>query len=109
MECQTKLESDLSNSLLITNKLQDDKYTCKLYAALCNIQWYHLEMNGYYTYTWRIAASIVANLRRKNEDYLYFYCGGLFNLNPNEGTVDSEISDDLLKLGWTWREYSDGP
>lgn len=105
-------------------KVQDKRYAQNLYAALCNMRWQPREVfeilrDEYWTCSWRSAGSIVADLRRSNEDYLDFYCSGMsasYNYREdqqqldrmgyvNEGTVTDEIREDLLKLGWQPSEW----
>jgi hypothetical protein len=113
-------EHDLANDLLdskeIMEKVKQDYYAKALYAAMCNQNWKHKESRKEgWGCGWRAAGGIIALLRNKSfgkngdvwnlprsgeerdgdyEIYNDFYCSG------NEGFVDDEIANDLLKLGW---------
>lgn len=76
----------------ILEKLQDLDYAFSLYNALCNVAWTNNEIIN--TFSWREAASIVAQLRNIDEDYLHFYP------SMNEGKVSKEIREDFEKIGW---------
>lgn len=104
------LEEDLTLSLMIKERIQNNQYAHELYCALCNIQWWHEEINGPQTMSWRYAAGLVASLRAKHEDYLDWYCGGARDsLNggrdPFEGEVTERIANDMKLLGWTYTNY----
>jgi hypothetical protein len=72
-----------------------------------------------WTCSWRQSGQIVANLiqedNRHNKDkwrsgdYLDWYCSGASEGSipgyVSEGFVTSEISGDLLNLGWTYKPY----
>ena len=81
--------------LLLQDKLKDNDYANKMYAALCNTTWIH-ESNITYGCTWRYAGGLIATIRNMDETYLHFYCNG------NEGIVDPEIANDLKKYNWTY-------
>jgi hypothetical protein len=96
------------------NKLLNDDYAQKMYAALCNMRWqeewdvsdyllqnldrihrrFPIRERQIYSCSWRYAGGLVASVRCRNEDYMDYYCSG------NEGVVDQEIKEDLDKLGW---------
>ena len=85
------LEWDMAH---LRNKLEDKDYAAKVYDALCNNDWQHVETKDIFHCSWRYAGSIVANNRKYNQDYLDYYCSG------NEGVVDPEVALDFAKLGW---------
>lgn len=100
----------------IMEKLQDYIYAQKLYAAWCNILWFHIYQpentrnpDTAWSVTWRTAGRLVANLRGLGENYMAFYCSGIRENEEDtiEGTVDNEISEDLLSIGWEWQPYPD--
>lgn len=99
------LEKELLSNKLIRTKVQDFVYAQKLYAALCNIQWFTDNPKEFWTCSWRSSGHIIADLREKNEDYLDFYCSGMEENNVTEGVVDAEIESDLLSLGWHWQHW----
>jgi hypothetical protein len=93
------LEKDMLNDATIGNKCLNDSYAGKLYAALCNIKWKHIESGEEWTCSWRSSGGIVAAIRNcydksKDENYLDWYCDG------NEGIVDAEIATDIYAIGW---------
>jgi len=101
------LQSEIHDCPVIMDKLQDDEYAQKMYAAFCNVLWYKLNAEpNEWTVSWRTAGGIVAELRSKNEDYLDFYCSGIASVDDlsvtPEGTVDPEIIEDLKNLGWSF-------
>jgi len=122
-------EKGFHKALLSLENVKDDEYAAKLYSALCNMRWRPItirhRLKDVWTYilyifktlyfylkdwadidskpvytrycyscTWRYAGGLVAELREKGESYLDFYCGG------KEGYVDTEIEEDLKRLGW---------
>ena len=93
------LEDELYKSDLIREKVKDNKYAQKLYAAMCNILWYKKGQKNDWGYSWRRSGELVAGLRAFGENCLDFYCSG------NEGNVDLKIEKDLLSLGWKWKLY----
>ena len=66
----------------------------RLYQALCNQAWAGPD-GRVLTVSWRSAGRIVANARRKDEDYLCFYCSG------GEGEVAADVQALLETLGWS--------
>ena len=97
MDMKANLEKDLLKVDWIAEKCQDDKYAVDLYGALCNNRFFKNDKE--WTCSWRYAGELVADLRNKNENYMDFYCSG------NEGEVTSEITHDLLNLGWIVKPY----
>jgi hypothetical protein len=98
------LEVDLIDCQPIKDKVRKDReYAERLYAALCNIQWYPIDSKNIeedvWSCSWRGAGEIVGTLCNPMEDYLSFYCSG------GEGNVVPNIEKDLRELGWTWREW----
>jgi hypothetical protein len=110
------LRKDLENSELIIEKIKNDVYAQNLYAAMCNMQWIHKDVlsilkEDMWSISWRGAGRLVSDLRIKHnfsEDYLNYYCSGIFEDEPNgnhnrwakEGEVKEEIKNDLSALGW---------
>jgi hypothetical protein len=93
------LEEDLYQCQTITEKCKErEDYGHKLYASMCNMQWQHTDTfelikNEPWTCSWRYAGGIIARILNDG-DYMDWYCSG------NEGIVDPEVEEDLLKLGW---------
>lgn len=106
------LETDLNVSDSIRQKVQDNDYAQRLYAALCNMGWRHNDDDeasdgSVWACSWRYAGGLVADLRLQNEDYMDFYCSGIMGGTP-EGEVDFDIENDLNSLGWIKIPYSKG-
>lgn len=99
MDMKANLEQDLLKVDYIIQKCMNDKYAIDLYGALCNNRFFKDDKE--WTCSWRTAGGIVADIRNKGEDYTDFYCSG------NEGHVTSEITHDLLNLGWDIRPYDE--
>lgn len=115
MRIEHDLEEDMRNSVMIREKVKNDRYAQNLYAAMCNMQWQRTEMwpvlkDDMWSCSWRSSGGIVAGLRGEG-DYLSWYCSGigegLGNGDPDgtfgyvsEGTVTDEIKADLGSLGW---------
>lgn len=100
------LEYDLFNTEWILNKVQDKIYAQNLYAAMCNNRFF--KNNQEWTTSWRSAGGIIADLRNCGENYMDWYCSGITHNDDKavgEGVVTKEISEDLLKLGWTVKPY----
>lgn len=84
-----------------------ETYPQNLYAALCNNNFEKLGET--WTCSWRLAGEFVSEMRGTGT-YLDWYCSGLqkkdANLEPGfsgfveEGTVTTEVSSDILNLGW---------
>lgn len=110
---EDNLEYDLLTTDWILEKVRSNKaYAQNLYAAMCNNTF---EKNGKGWYcSWRYAGGIVANMRQEG-DYIDWYCSGIRDVSfeeeinkrwdgrnyVREEVVTEEISDDLVKLGWT--------
>lgn len=102
------LELDLFNTEYIVNKCkQSDNYSQNLYAALCNNRFF--KNDDEWTCSWRVAGGIVADLRDKGEEYTDWYCSGILGDKIDgyvpEGVTTSEITNDLLNLGWIIKPY----
>ena len=91
------LEWDLGETWM-RDKMDNDEYANKVYDALCNTEWQHVETKEIFHCSWRYAGGIVARNRRYREDYMDFYASG------SEGVVGSEIVYDFAKLGWVLLE-----
>ena len=87
------LEWDIGETWM-RDKLEDLEYANKVYNALCNIEWQHVETKEIFHCSWRYAGGIVSQNRRFGEDYMDFYASG------GEGTLDTEVVADFAKLGW---------
>jgi hypothetical protein len=73
----------------------DDEFAKEFYGALCNMRWRSkVDPDIIYSCSWRYAGGIVADLRRKGERYIDFYCSG------GEGIVTKRVEKLLGKLGW---------
>jgi hypothetical protein len=100
------LETDLIKTDWIVYKCKHNQaYAQNLYAALCNNRFYKNDEE--WTCSWRYAGSVVSNLIGQG-CYLDYYCSGISACNNNfvsEGEVTSEISNDLLNLGWIIKSY----
>ena len=126
---KNNLEYDLRTCDWILNKVRnDDAYAQNLYAAMCNNEFQKIEpwlilKEDTWSCSWRYAGGIIADMQEKG-DYINWYCSGIRNdLDDSvkegwsdlerhryetiyaryvgEGHVTAEITDDLLKLGWT--------
>jgi hypothetical protein len=100
------LEYDLLNSEYIRNKCKASEiYSQNLYSSLCNNRFFYNDEQ--WTCSWRMSGGIVADIRNVGEDYMDWYCSGLFDLEGYvaEGTVTDEIRLDLIKLGWSIKPY----
>ena len=102
------LEHDLFACEYIRNKCKNsDTYSQNLYAALCNNRFFKNDEE--WTCSWRVAGGIVADLRDKGEEYTDWYCSGILGDKIDgyvpEGVTTSEITNDLLNLGWIIKPY----
>lgn len=115
---KASLEYDLFKIEWISYKCTiNEVYAQNLYAALCNNIF--IKNQDEWTCSWRQSGKIVADLiqqdNRHNKDkwrsgdYLDWYCSGASEGDipgyVSEGFVTSEISNDLLNLGWSYRPY----
>jgi hypothetical protein len=103
-EIKETLEQDLCEFDYISYKCKNKKnYAQNLYAALCNNTF--VKENNKWNCSWKKSAEIVCKLIGSN-NYLDYYCSGMdadlpiFTGFVTEGTVCSEVSNDLLNLGW---------
>ena len=101
------LEYDLLNNERIVAKcLNGPQYCRDLYGALCNNRFFYGDKE--WTCSWRVAGGIVADII-KDGTYMDWYCSGSAANNHNgyvsEGEVTSEITNDLLNLGWVHKPY----
>ncbi|NBX97576.1 hypothetical protein EB118_20575 [bacterium] len=100
------LEKDLFNNQNILDKCKYSKvYSQNLYSALCNNRFFYGEHE--WTCSWRMSGGIVADLRNCGENYLDYYCSGMFDKEGYvvEGFVTDEIRLDLAKMGWIVKPY----
>lgn len=102
----SNLERDLINSDAIRTLVQTDPtFAQELYAALCNTQFIHREMEQpdteYWSCSWRYAGEIVSSLETNGGDYLDYYCSG------NEGRISDRVVTHLAEIGWVGRPYPD--
>lgn len=83
----------------------DDEFANEFYGALCNMRWRSkVDPSVIYSCSWRFAGGIVADLRKKGERYIDFYCNG------GEGVVTKRVEKLLGELGWEpcpWTEGDD--
>lgn len=102
------LEYDLLNTQNIVNKCKhSDVYAQNLYSALCNNRFFYDDKE--WSCSWRVAGSIVSDIRNNNEDYMVWYCSGI-GANSTDGYVPEsfvtdEIRLDLIKMGWVIKPY----
>lgn len=120
------LAADIKKCAWIVEKVRTNKtYAQNLYAALCNIIWFKtndfwpaLTGNNEWSCSWRWAGGFVAELENQGGDYMDWYCSGIRGDKDDdneyaneqyvgEGYVTNEVSDDLAKIGWKWKEYED--
>lgn len=100
------LERDLINSDAIRSLVQtDNTFALELYAALCNNQFIHRNMEhpdeDYWSCSWRYAGGVVSSIHAAGGDYMDYYCSG------NEGFISPRVVDLLAALGWVGRPYPD--
>lgn len=117
---KSNLEKELIDTDWVLYKCTINNVYCQnLYAALCdNI---FIKNDCEWFTSWRNAGTIVSNLIKYDErhftdsnatgDYLDWYCSGASAGSipgyVDEGFVTSEISNDLLNLGWTYKPITD--
>lgn len=95
---QPNFEHDLIRNISLCERVHNDrKFAESLYAALCNNEFHHVELDEPWSCSWRYAGEIVANMENRGGNYLDYYCSG------NEGHVTDEIHDIFLEMGWTVR------
>lgn len=97
-----QLDIDLYQSPSIINKCNNPVYAQNLYAALCNNTFF--KNNQEWSCSWRMSASIVANLRNSKENYTDWYCSGIMVKTEGyveENFITEEIAMDLFRLGWS--------
>ena len=103
---KANLETDLIKTDWITYKCKHNQtYAQNLYAALCNNRFFKNDHE--WTCSWRYAGGIVSILIGQG-NYMDYYCSGIAtgdNGFVSEGEVTSEISNDLLNLGWSIKPY----
>lgn len=98
------LEQEIKSCEFICNKIKNDhNYATNFYRALCNTEWYKLEVESilkgqYWCCSWRYAGGIISDIQNSG-DYLDWYCSG------DEGYIDPEIAQDLKKIGWIGKSY----
>ena len=103
---ENNLEYDLLTTDWILAKVRNsDDYAKSLYAAMCNNDFFRLEVmpilkGETWGCSWRYAGGIIADMRETG-DYIDWYCAG------NESEVTEEIREDLLKLGWVVKSLND--
>ena len=99
------LELDLLRNIALCERVQTDrKFAKSLYAALCNIQFHHPELEEPWSCSWRHAGGIVADMENINGDYMDYYCSG------KEGHVTEELRSIFMEMGWNpqpWPKMSD--
>jgi hypothetical protein len=98
------LERDLINSDIVRAKVQTDRtFANELYAALCNVQFVHRDMDhpetDYWSCSWRYAGDIVSHIEAVGGDYMDYYCAG------SEGTFSPRVAEVLASLGWAGRPW----
>lgn len=114
---KNNLEYDLRTTAWILKKVREsDTYAQNLYAALCNNDFTKNEVwpllkEEAWACSWRYAGGIIADMREEG-DYIDWYCSGIGQSadsvgSVGEGIVTEEIEDDLLKLGWIVKLFSE--
>ena len=98
------LERDLINSDTIRTLVQTDgTFALELYAALCNNQFIHRDMEqpdqDYWSCSWRYAGDVVSGLDANGGNYMDYYCSG------NEGNISLRVATLLAEIGWVGRPY----
>lgn len=95
------LETDLRNNHVIVDKIQASwDYSQRLYSTLANNVFCRMSDTGkpcldsHWSCTWRYAGGLVAELAKRAEGYMDYYCSG------NEGLVDPEVEEDLNQISW---------
>jgi hypothetical protein len=114
MKYQLDKEIAATPELVAKIKTCDD-YAQNLYAAFCNNEFQKIEMwpvlkDELWSVSWRSAGRVVAELRDCGEDYLDWYCSGIYGgewsdgiIKPEyvaEGIITDEVREDLRQLGW---------
>ena len=96
------LKIELMTSDAIRAAVEDDGFAQALYAAMCNVDWRKDGHAGEPSGTgWRQAGEIVADLRRRGESYLAFYCWWADDRDQVvEGVVRPDVAEALARLGW---------
>jgi hypothetical protein len=116
---KASLEDDLFKTEWIRYKCRErETYAQNLYAAMCNNRFF--KNDDEWTCSWRYAGGLVSqlinddsklNMVRDSMDYMDWYCSGIASNSidgyVSEGFVTSEISNDLLNLGWVAKPYED--
>lgn len=100
MDQNLSLKEDLQRiDWLATKCKSNKKYAQNLYAALCNNTFHRNEQE--WSCSWRASGELVADLIG-NGSYLDWYCSGIIREEGfvEEGLITSEVSGDLLNLGW---------
>ena len=111
------LEQELISTDWLVEKVRaSDTYAQNLYAALCNNQFmknkfWPILANIKWSCSWRYAGEIIADIRNVG-DYMDWYCSGIdseefSNEYVREGTVTEEIREDLKKLDWIIKPYTE--
>lgn len=98
------LERDLVNNNTVRQLVQTDEvFAQELYAALCNMQFIHTDMNSpneeYWACSWRASGDIVAGIDATGGSYMDYYCSG------NEGHITERIQTILRDMGWSGRPW----
>lgn len=103
---EPQLDTDLLRTSWVKRKcISSRAYAQNLYAALCNNRFFKDDKE--WSCSWRESGSIISEIIGEG-DYMDWYCSGIWSQNNyyiSEGIVTSEISNDLLNLGWTYKPY----
>ena len=91
--------NDLLNYDQILKKCRESSDYCqRLYATLCNNNFKKGENKG--SCSWRMAGGVISKIIKKG-NYTDWYCSG------NEGMIDPEVVEDILRCGWVCLPYED--
>lgn len=95
------MEADMAADAALLDAVEDDGFAQALYAAMCNREWRRRDSTARWNASWRAAGGIVADLRRRGEIYLDYYCSGMGGADAvNEGDLRDDVRAALDAIGW---------
>ena len=86
-------EPFLNDLRSLHERLEDDDFARRVYAALCNTDWRRGDAEFWCTF--RQAAELIAEIRGRGESYLDFYW------SMHAGEIADAVRVALGELGWT--------